>query len=53
MTASKKAKALGAKNLQQVAEAYGCTPQTISYMHRENPDKFEIIVLGVVQKLKQ
>lgn len=51
MTASKKAKELGAKSLAQVSEVYGCTPQNLSYMYRNSPDKFEIVVLGVVSKL--
>ena len=51
MTASKKAKELGAKSLAQVSEVYGCTPQNLSYMYRNSPEKFEIVVLGVVAKL--
>ena len=52
MTASKRAKALGAKSLNQVAEVYGCTPTNLDHMNRNHPCKFEVIVLGVVAKLK-
>ncbi len=53
MTAAKKAKELGAKNLQQVAQVYGCTPQNLSYKYNKEPKQFEIIVLGVVEILKR
>ena len=48
MTAAKKAKALGAKSLAQVAEVYGCTPTNLDHMSRNHPVKFEIVVLGVL-----
>ena len=52
-TAAKKAKALGAKSLAQVAEVYGCTPTNLDYMSRNHPVKFEIVVLGVLAKVKK
>ena len=53
MTAAKKAKALGAKSLAQVAEVYGCTPTNLDYMSRNHPVKFEIVVLGVLAKVEK
>lgn len=48
MTPGKRAKQLGAKSLNEVAEAFGCTVQNISAKFYANPHQFDIIVLGVV-----
>ena len=48
MSASHRAKELGAKSLKQIAEAWGTTTQALSYQHKENPHKFDIIVSGVL-----
>jgi len=53
MTASQRAKQLGAKSLQQVAGEYGYTVQGMRKMHGDYPDRFEIIVLGVVAKMEK
>ncbi len=48
MTPAKRAKQLGAKSLNQVAENFGCTVQNLSIKFKSNPKQFDIIVLGVV-----
>lgn len=52
MTYSQRAKQLGAKSLKQVADEFGCTPQNLNLKFRSKPRQFDIIVLGVVAKLK-
>lgn len=49
MTAAKRAKELGAKSLQQVADEYGYTVQGMRKMHSDYPHRFDIIVFGVVR----
>ncbi|AUR97553.1 hypothetical protein NVP1240O_53 [Vibrio phage 1.240.O._10N.261.52.F8] len=53
MTASKQAKALGARSLKQVAEAFGCTVQNLTHKHKANNSQFRIIVLGVVASMER
>lgn len=46
MTASKQAKAMGFKSLQEVAEIFGVTAACLRNWHNEQPDKFKIVLLG-------
>jgi hypothetical protein len=52
VTAAKRAKELGAKSLQQITDAWGCTPQNIRNTFKTRPHQFDIIVLGVLQSQK-
>lgn len=51
MTPAKRAKELGAKSLNEVAQEFGCTVQNLSAKFKSNPNQFDIIVLGVVSLL--
>ena len=51
MTASEAAKAQGFKSLIQVAELFGVTTQCLRNWHKNDPDKFEIVLLGCIEKL--
>ena len=52
MTASQKAKQAGFKNLSQVAKLFGVTTQCLRNWHKDESDKFEIVLLGCKAKLK-
>ena len=52
MTPAKRAKELGAKSLNQVAQKFGCTVQNLSFKFKTNRNQFEIIVVGVVELSK-
>lgn len=52
MTPAKRAKDLGAKSLNQIAQEFGCTVQNLSAKFKSNPKQFDIIVLGVVSSIK-
>jgi len=45
-TINLRAKELGT-TITEAASYYGCTHQNLSYMHKTNPRKFDIICLGV------
>lgn len=49
MTPAKRAKELGAKSLNEIAHAFGCTLQNLHAKFKSNPNQFDIIVLGVVE----
>ncbi len=53
MSASNRAKSLGAKKLSEVVEFYGNTSQTMRNVYRRNPRAFDAMVLGylIVAKL--
>lgn len=53
MTASQRAKSLGARSLQQVSLATGVSPQTLSNWHKNKPLLFRCVVLGVVLPAKE
>jgi len=48
MSASKRAKELGADSLRWVAEAYGCSESALHKSYRDNPGRFDIKVAGCV-----
>jgi hypothetical protein len=50
MTASKKAKRLGLKNLKQAIDL-GWPRSTLNDMHKNKPERFEIVILGCIAKL--
>lgn len=52
MTAAKKAKEIGLEKLT-LAIGLGWPRSTLNDMFNENPDKFEIVILGCIEKLKQ
>lgn len=52
ITAAKRAKQLGAKSLQQITDAWGCTPQNIRHTFKTRPHQFDIIVLGVLASME-
>ncbi len=51
MTASKKAKELGLKNLKQVSELTGQSLQTLTNWFNDKPELFEVVLLGCAAKL--
>lgn len=46
MTASAEAKAAGFKSLAHVAELFGVTTQCLRNWHKDEPQKFNIVLLG-------
>ncbi len=46
MTASKKAKEAGLKNLTQVSEMTKQSPQTLINWHKNKPELYEIVLVG-------
>tara|TARA_R110000823_G_scaffold200840_1_gene331819 strand:+ start:464 stop:646 length:183 start_codon:yes stop_codon:yes gene_type:complete len=48
MKASEQAKAAGFKSLAQVAELFGVTTQCLRNWHKNENDKFEIVLVGCV-----
>ena len=50
---SEKAKALGLKNLSQVAEITGQSPQTLINWNKNKSELFNIVLLGCVSSLNQ
>lgn len=52
MKPANRAKELGAKSLNQIAEIWGTSVQALHYQFKENPHKFDIIVLGSLAKIK-
>ncbi len=52
MTAAKRAKEIGLEKLT-LAISLGWPRSTLNDMFNENPDKFEIVILGCIEKLKQ
>ena len=50
MTASEAAKAAGFKSLTQVAEMFGVTLQCLRNWYKDEPQKFEIVLLGCAAK---
>lgn len=53
MTASKKAKELGLKNLAQVSELTKQSPQTLINWFNDKPELFELVLLGCLSKIEQ
>lgn len=53
MTASKKAKELGAKNLTLVAEFYGCTTQHLRNVYKRNLLGFIAMVKGYLLEVNE
>lgn len=51
MTPSKTAKRLGCKSLVQVSEVTKVHVNTLKGWHKEKPELFEVVCLGVVFKL--
>jgi len=51
MTASKKAKELGFKNLAQVQELSGQSQQNLDNWFKKKPLLFEVVLLGCLAKL--
>lgn len=49
MTPSKRAKQLGAKSLNQVAEETRQSLQTLSNWFYNKPELFDVVVIGVVK----
>lgn len=49
MTPAKRAKQLGAKSLQRVAEIYGCKVSNLRHKFYNKPQQFDVIVLGAVK----
>jgi hypothetical protein len=47
MTASQKAKQLGCKSLTQVAELTGASLQTLTNWHKNKPELFMVVCVGV------
>jgi hypothetical protein len=47
MTASQKAKKLGCKSLTQVAELTGASLQTLTNWHKNKPELFMVVCVGV------
>jgi hypothetical protein len=47
MTASQKAKQLGCKSLTQVSELTGASLQTLTNWHKNKPDLFYVVCVGV------
>jgi hypothetical protein len=52
MTASEQAKQYGLKSLAEVAKLSNTSFQTLNNYHKNNPKRFDIILLGCVKKLK-
>jgi len=50
MTAAKKAKSMGLKNLKQAVDM-GWARSTLVDMHNNKPERFEIVILGCLAKL--
>ena len=50
MTPSQKAKELGLKSLKQAIDL-GWPRSTLNDMHKNKPERFEIVILGVKSKL--
>ena len=48
MSASIRAKDLGAKSLRWVSERYGISESGLQKAYRDNPDRFDVIVAGCV-----
>tara|TARA_R110002051_G_scaffold324424_2_gene421612 strand:+ start:13509 stop:13685 length:177 start_codon:yes stop_codon:yes gene_type:complete len=53
MTAAEEAKASGFKSLAQVAELFSTTTQCLRNWHKYNRVKFEIVLLGCKEYLKE
>jgi len=51
MTASQQAKQLGFKSLAQVAELFNVTTQCLRNWHKDEPEKFEMVLHGCLWKL--
>jgi len=52
VTAAKRAKEIGLEKLT-LAISLGWPRSTLNDMFNENPDKFEIVILGCIEKLKK
>lgn len=52
MGAAKKAKALGFKNLNQVAEYSGWSRASLDKMSVKHPDRFEAVLFGAKVKMR-
>lgn len=50
MTPSRRAKSHGAKSLKQVADFYGKHVDTMRNIFERNPDAFDAMVIGFIQK---
>ena len=48
MTASQQAKSVGLKNLAQVAEMTGQSPQTLNNWNKHKPKLFSVVLAGCV-----
>lgn len=51
VTASKQAKELGLKSLKQVSEMINKSPQTLINWYKNEPEHFEVVLLGCAAKL--
>lgn len=47
MTPAQQAKSVGLKSLTQVSEISGVSLQTLTNWHRDKPDLFRVVLLGV------
>lgn len=52
MKASEKAKNIGLRNLNQVAEYTGQSVQTLINWNKNKPELFDVVLLGCVEKQK-
>jgi hypothetical protein len=48
MTASERTKKAGLKSLKVLAEASGYSQQTLKKYYKEKPERFEVILFGVL-----
>jgi len=53
MTAAEEAKSFGFKSLTQVAELFGVTLQCLRNWHKDNHDRFLIVIHGCLWKISQ
>lgn len=53
MTAAEEAKELGFKSLTQVAEMFGVTTQCLRNWHKDEPNKFLIVLHGCLWSPKR
>lgn len=51
MTASQKAKSMGLRSLTEVSEHTGTSLQTLINWHKNKPELFNVVCLGVIAKL--
>lgn len=52
MSASNRAKELGAKRMSEIVEFYGNTAQTMRNVYARNPDAFDAMVIGYLKVIE-